>query len=109
MKDPNNTRDTVPRRGSPLWIFFLCVTAAGLAVFAAALAGSTADDLNTIVRNPAFWLLGCFVVVGELRPIITPGLDENNGASTATTFSFAALLYFGLPAAAVLQVSALLI
>jgi diguanylate cyclase (GGDEF)-like protein len=109
MKDPNNTRNTVPRRGSPLWIFFTCATVAGAAVFAAALAGLTSVDLDTIVRNPAFWLLGCFVVVGELRPIITPGLDENNGASTSTAFSFAALLYLGLPVSVVLEVFAVLV
>jgi len=109
MKDPNNTRNTVPRRGSPLWIFFACATVAGAAVLASALAGLTSDDLDTIVRNPVFWLLGCFIVIGELRPIIAPGLDENNGASTSTAFSFAALLYFGLPVAVVLEVFAVLV
>ena len=28
-----------------------------------------------------------FVIFGETRPIITPGLDENSGATTSTTFS----------------------
>jgi hypothetical protein len=34
MKDPNNTRDTVPRRGSPLWVFVTCVIGVGFAAYA---------------------------------------------------------------------------
>ncbi|GAA4127842.1 putative bifunctional diguanylate cyclase/phosphodiesterase [Actinomadura keratinilytica] len=106
MKDPNNTRNTVPRRGSPLWIYFAVVIAAGAAVFAAALAGMSGAQADALVRNPAFWILAAFIVFGELRPIITPGSTGNNGATTSTTFSFAALLYAGLPIAAVLQSAA---
>ncbi len=30
MKDPNNTRNTAPRRGSPLWIYFVVVILLGV-------------------------------------------------------------------------------
>jgi diguanylate cyclase (GGDEF)-like protein len=103
MKDPNNTRDTVPRRGSPLWIYFAAVVLAGTAACVAALAGLGRADVDALAGNPLFWILACFIVFGELRPIITPGSTENNGATTSTTFSFAALLYAGLPVAALLQ------
>ncbi|GLW62508.1 hypothetical protein Arub01_07520 [Actinomadura rubrobrunea] len=106
MKDPNNTRNTVPRRGSPLWIYFAVVIVAGAAVFAAALAGVSGAQVDALAGNPVFWILAAFIVFGELRPIITPGCTENNGAATSTTFSFAALLYAGLPVAAVLQSAA---
>ena len=109
MKDPNNTRDTVPRAGSPLWTYLLIVMVAGTAVFAAALATLSGADLSTLGHGPVFWLLGLFIIVGETRPIVTPGLDENSGATTSTTFSFAALLYIGLPAAATLQAVAVLV
>ncbi|MGI8331124.1 putative bifunctional diguanylate cyclase/phosphodiesterase [Actinomadura scrupuli] len=109
MKDPNNTRDTVPRRGSPLWIYILCVTVVGMVVVAVTAAGVSAEDVQTTVHSPLFWLLGCLIVVGELRPIITPGLNENNGATASTTFAFAALLYGGLPVAAALQLVAVLV
>ncbi|MER7544568.1 putative bifunctional diguanylate cyclase/phosphodiesterase [Actinomadura sp.] len=103
MKDPNNTRNTAPRRGSPLWIYFVVVILLGVAAGGAAFSGLTAADLDALVSTPVFWILGCFIVFGELRPIITPGSTENNGATTSTTFSFAALLYAGLPIAAALQ------
>ncbi|MDX6428549.1 MAG: hypothetical protein QOE54_915, partial [Streptosporangiaceae bacterium] len=109
MKDPNNTRDTLPRRGSPLWVYIVCVTVVGAVVVGATAAGLSMDDVQTTVRSPLFWLLGCLIVVGELRPIITPGLNENNGATASTTFAFAALLYGGLPVAAALQTVAVLV
>ncbi|MFC6878791.1 MULTISPECIES: putative bifunctional diguanylate cyclase/phosphodiesterase [Actinomadura] len=108
MKDPNNTRNTAPRRGSPLWIYFVAVVVLGVAAAGAAFTGLGGDDLDALARNPVFWLLGCFIVFGELRPIITPGSTENNGATTSTTFSFAALLYAGLPIAAALQAAAVI-
>ncbi|QKG25901.1 putative bifunctional diguanylate cyclase/phosphodiesterase [Actinomadura verrucosospora] len=103
MKDPNNTRNMAPRRGSPLWIYFVVVILLGVAVCAAAFAGLSRADLDALAGNPVFWILGCFIVFGELRPIITPGSTETNGATTSTTFAFAALLYAGLPVAAALQ------
>ncbi|MFI0368599.1 putative bifunctional diguanylate cyclase/phosphodiesterase [Actinomadura sp. 1N219] len=108
MKDPNNTRNTAPRRGSPLWIYFVVVILLGVAAGGVAFSGLTADDLDALASTPVFWILGCFIIFGELRPIITPGSTENNGATTSTTFSFAALLYAGLPIAAALQAVAVI-
>ncbi|MEU8117589.1 bifunctional diguanylate cyclase/phosphodiesterase [Spirillospora sp. NPDC049024] len=108
MKDPNNTRNTAPRRGSPLWIYFVVVILLGLAAGVAAFSGLSRADLDALAGNPVFWILGCFIIFGELRPIITPGSTENNGATTSTTFSFAALLYAGLPIAAALQAVAVI-
>jgi diguanylate cyclase (GGDEF)-like protein len=107
MKDPNNTRNTMPRRGSPLWIYFVGVSCAGAVTFAFAMSGLTQCGLDAVTDNPAFWILGCFIVFGELRPIVTPGSTED-GATTSTTFSFAALLYAGLPVAALLQALAVI-
>ncbi|MGH3588847.1 MAG: hypothetical protein ACRDQ0_21265, partial [Pseudonocardia sp.] len=84
MKDPNNTRNTAPRRGSPLWIYFVVVILLGDAACAVAFSGLTGDDLDALARTPVFWILGCFIIFGELRPIITPGSTENNGATTST-------------------------
>jgi diguanylate cyclase (GGDEF)-like protein len=103
MKDPNNTRDTPPRRGSPLWIYLACVIGAGAVAFAAASSGLVGDEVEALLGNPVFWILGCFILFGELRPIITPGSTETSGATTSTTFVFAALLYAGLPVAVLLQ------
>ncbi|MCW2946285.1 MAG: signal transduction protein containing a rane domain an and a domain-like protein [Actinoallomurus sp.] len=103
MKDPNNTRDTVPRRGSPLWAYVVCVTSVGVAVLAASLAFLHTGDLQMLVRSPLFWIIGCLIVFGELRPIITPGSTETTGATISTTFTFATLLYAGLPTALLLH------
>ncbi|MGP4027845.1 putative bifunctional diguanylate cyclase/phosphodiesterase [Actinomadura sp. 3N407] len=108
MKDPNNTRNTAPRRGSPLWIYFVVVILLGIAACVTAFSGLSGADLDALAGTPVFWILGCFIIFGELRPIITPGSTENNGATTSTTFSFAALLYAGLPIAAALQVIAVI-
>ncbi|REE98957.1 putative bifunctional diguanylate cyclase/phosphodiesterase [Thermomonospora umbrina] len=109
MKDPNNTRNTTPRRGSPLWIYFAAVIAAGTTTFAVALGGMSGAELDTLAGNPVFWILGCFIVFGELRPIVTAGSAERSAATTSTTFSFAALLSAGLPVAALLQALAVII
>ncbi|HEV7934422.1 MAG TPA: bifunctional diguanylate cyclase/phosphodiesterase [Actinomadura sp.] len=106
MKDPNNTRDTLPRRGSPLWIYLMCVISAGAVVVAVTLSGLIRHEFEALFGNPVFWILGCFVLFGELRPIITPGSTETSGATTSTTFVFAALLYAGMPVAVLLQVVA---
>jgi diguanylate cyclase (GGDEF)-like protein len=103
MKDPNNTRDTVPRRGSPMWIYVVCVTSAGVAVLASSLAFLRTDDLQRLADSPLFWILASLVVFGELKPIITPGSTETTGAKISTTFTFATLLYAGLPTALLLQ------
>jgi diguanylate cyclase (GGDEF)-like protein len=103
MKDPNNTRDTMPRRGSPLWIYLVSVIGAGVVAFALALSDLGGDDLDMIFQNPVFWILAGFIVLGQLRPIVSPGGSETNGAAVSTLFSFAALLYAGLPLAAISQ------
>ncbi len=103
MKDPNNTRDTVPRRGSPMWAYVFCVTTLGVAVLATSVAFLKPDDLQKLVGGPLFWILATLIVFGELKPIITPGSTETTGATISTTFTFATLLYAGLPTALLLQ------
>ncbi|HEU5155622.1 MAG TPA: EAL domain-containing protein [Streptosporangiaceae bacterium] len=103
MTDPNNTRNTVPRRGSPLWIYLVSVIGLGVVAFALALSKLNSNDVHTVFKQPVFWILTAFIVLGELRPIITPGASETNAASVSTLFTFATLLYAGLPLAAILQ------
>src|SRR3954465_13491662 len=103
MKDPNNTRDTVPRRGSPLWVYVVCVTSVGAAALAISAVFLHGDDLRELAGNPLFWILACLTVLGELKPIITPGSTETTGAAISTTFTFATMLYAGLPTALLLQ------
>jgi diguanylate cyclase (GGDEF)-like protein len=106
MKDPNNTRDTVPRRGSPLWVYIVCVTSAGVMALAGSVAFLHGDDLRELSRNPLFWILAGLIVLGELKPIVTPGSTETTGATISTTFTFATMLYVGVPTALLLQAAA---
>jgi len=109
MNTDSDTRDTGPRVGSPLWYYLAAVTAAGAAVLAWALVSISSADLRTLAADPRWWMLALLVVCGELRPIVTPGKSVADAAAASITFSFAALIYWGLPAAAILQAAAAVI
>ncbi len=109
MHEASDTRDKGPRPGSPLWLYLTAVTAAGAAMLASALARTQPADLRTLAASPLWWMLALLVVCGELRPIITPGKSVADAPAVSITFSFAVLIYWGLPAAAVLQATATLI
>jgi len=109
MRDPNNTRDAGPRPGSPLWWYLSGGTLVGVAVFAIALTRFDPSELRTLMWHPLLWILAALIIFGQLRPIITPGTNDTNGATTSTTFAFAALMYFGLPYAVALQAIATVI
>jgi diguanylate cyclase (GGDEF)-like protein len=101
MRDPNDTRDIGPRVGSPLWIHLTTVTTAGAVAFAAVMTrlhGLTPWP-GGLVWHPLFWLLAALIVVGEIWPIITPGRSGPESPVASVTFSFAALIYWGLPVA----------
>ena len=105
MRDPNDTRDISPRVGSPLWIYLTVVTAAGLAVLTAGLARLALTGATELTRQPLFWVIAGLALIGELRPIVTSGKSQSDPDSgdASITFCFAALLYWGLPAAALLR------
>ena len=103
MKDPNDTRDIGPRIGSPLWTYLAVVTAAGLAALAAAMRGLSGPGLVGLAGHPLFWVIAALTLVGELRPIVTPGQAASDAGNAALTFCFAALLFWGLPVAVLLR------
>ena len=104
MKDPNDTRDIGPRPGSPLWIHMTAVTGAGIVVLAWAASQLGMQGLNHLARSPGFWVIALLVVVGEVRPIATPGKSGPDAPVVSLAFSFAALLFWGFPVAALLRV-----
>jgi hypothetical protein len=73
MRDPNDPRDTGPRIGSPLWIYLTAVTGAGCAALALAMVGMASAGLTTLLRQPLLPAIAVLSVIGELRPIVTPG------------------------------------
>jgi diguanylate cyclase (GGDEF)-like protein len=103
MRDPNDTRDISPRVGSPLWIYLTVVTAAGLGVLAAGIVRLASAGVTELTRQPLFWVIAALALIGELKPIVTPGKSDPDSGDASITFCFAALLYWGFPAAAVLR------
>src|SRR5450755_1839410 len=110
MKDPNDTRDMGPRVGSPLWIHLMTVTAAGAVAFTFAMLHlhGLVPRPDGLVWHPLFWLLAALVLVGDIWPIITPGRSGPESPVASLTFSFAALLYWGLPVAVLLKAASTL-
>jgi diguanylate cyclase (GGDEF)-like protein len=103
MRDPNDKRDIRPRAGSPLWIYLTVVTVAGLGVLAAGMARLVPAGIWELTRLPLFWVIAGLALIGELRPIVTPGKSDPEAGDASITFCFAALLYWGFPAAALLR------
>jgi diguanylate cyclase (GGDEF)-like protein len=103
MKDRNDSRDISPRIGSPLWIYLTVVTAAGAAVLGAALWLLTVPGLAALLRQPLLWVVAVLALVGQLRPIVTPGKSDPESGDASLTFCFAALLYWGFPVAVIIR------
>jgi diguanylate cyclase (GGDEF)-like protein len=103
MRDPNDPRDTGPRIGSPLWIYLTAVTGAGCAALALAMVSMASAGLTTLLRQPLLPAIAALSVIGELRPIVTPGKSRPDSGDASLTFCFAALLYWGFPAAALVR------
>ncbi|MFI6577051.1 putative bifunctional diguanylate cyclase/phosphodiesterase [Nocardiopsis sp. NPDC050513] len=103
MKDPISTRDIGPRVGTPLWLYMASTMVAGLGLLVFASLELGLAQLQSLVSEPLLWVLLCMIVLGELRPISMPGQPPNSGTPTSLPFSFAVVLFFGLPVAALLQ------
>src|ERR1700728_1816099 len=105
MRDPTDTRDIGPRVGSPLWIHMTLVTVAGAVAFGLAvscLVRPNMVSLNALLTHPLFWVLAAMILAGEIWPVVTPGRSSLEAPATSITFSFAALLAWGLPVAVLL-------
>ncbi|MFC4535556.1 putative bifunctional diguanylate cyclase/phosphodiesterase [Sphaerisporangium dianthi] len=109
MTDPSDTRDTPPRPFSPLWTFLTGGVATGLAALVASEIRLGLADLADLARTSLFWVLVVLVVLGELRPIVVSSSRLAGGTATSTLFTFAILLYYGLPVAVLIHALALVV
>ncbi|GAA4073956.1 putative bifunctional diguanylate cyclase/phosphodiesterase [Nonomuraea soli] len=109
MTDPNDTRDTGPRAGTPLWGYLAAVTVIGLTALAVGQVRLGSAELAELARSPLFWVLGVLVVLGELRPVMLSSQTMVGGTYPSTMFTFAVLLHFGLPVAALMQAVAVIV
>ena len=101
MKHPTDSRDIGPRVGSPLWIHLTSVIVVGAAGFV--FAELRIMNLSYLVKHPLFWVLATMVLLGEIWPIMTPGRSRLEAPVASVTFSFAALIAWGLPVAVLLR------
>jgi diguanylate cyclase (GGDEF)-like protein len=104
MKDPTDTRDIGPRVGSPLWIHMVLVIFVGTGVFALCVA--MVMHVGMLIRHPLFWVLAGMIVLAEIWPIVTPGRSALEAPVASVTFSFAALIAWGVPIAVLLRATA---
>lgn len=103
MTDPNDTRDTGPRVGTPLWGFLASITVMGLTALSVSLLRMDVSGLAELARTPLFWALAVLVVLGELRPVMVSSAAAVGGTYPSTMFTFAVLLHYGLPVAVLMQ------
>jgi diguanylate cyclase (GGDEF)-like protein len=79
------------------------VTMVGLGALVAVLVLLPVAGLVQLAGEPLLWAIAGLALLGELRPIVTPGKSRPDSGTAARTFCFAALLYWGFPAAALLR------
>src|SRR5487761_895924 len=103
MRDPNDSRDICPKIGSPLWLYMASVITLGASVLAVAMVHPSVSGLPQLLSQPLLWVIAGLALLGELRPIVTPGKSRPDSGTAAVTFCFAALLYWGFPVAALLR------
>ena len=102
MGEADAARDRAgSRTGLPFWVYVATVGAAGVGAAVVMAVTTPVGDLQALAVRPAFWAILGLVVVGELRPIFTR--TDPVGVTMSTTFSFAALLFFGLGSAVAVQ------
>ncbi|MDA0638060.1 EAL domain-containing protein [Nonomuraea sp. MCN248] len=109
MTDPTDTRDTGPRAGTPLWAFLAGVTAIGFTALLVAVLRLDPGPSTELVRTPLFWMLAVLVILGELRPVMVSSATAVGGTYPSAMFTFAILLYLGLPVAVLMQAAAIIV
>ncbi|WP_344917981.1 putative bifunctional diguanylate cyclase/phosphodiesterase [Streptosporangium oxazolinicum] len=109
MADPNDTRDTGPRPGTPLWAYLAAVITIGFTTLVVSQLRTDVAEAAELVRSPLFWMLAALVVLGELRPVVLSSSMTVGGTYPSTMFTFAALLHYGLPVAVLLQAVAMVV
>jgi len=109
MREPTVTREVDPRVGSPMWIYVVSVIIVGIGGVVFDESRLAAHGRAHLFHEPVFWVLAAMVLLGELWPIVTPDRSDLRAPSAAVTFSFAALIAWGVPVAVLLRATSTLI
>jgi diguanylate cyclase (GGDEF)-like protein len=109
MRNPTDeTRDVVPRFGSPPWIYVAVVSVAAAAVLGVA-AAHLPGVTRLLVETPMFWVLAAMVVAAEIWPLTAPGRSGSDSPAVARTITLAILLFWGFAIAVLLRVAAIVL
>jgi diguanylate cyclase (GGDEF)-like protein len=110
MKNPEDTRDVVPRFGSPPWIYITTVSLVGTAVLGVSITYlPTLKHLENLAQNPLFWVVAAMILVAEIWPLATPGRTGSDSPAISRTITLAVLLYWGFPIAVLLRAAAIVL
>ncbi|MDR2985019.1 MAG: GGDEF-domain containing protein, partial [Nocardiopsaceae bacterium] len=110
MRNPEDTRDVVPRFGSPPWIYIITVSLAGAAVLGLSVGYlPKPGHLDSLVRNPIFWVVAAMILVAEIWPLATPGRTGSDSPAISRTIMLAVLLYWGFALALLLRAAAIVL
>ncbi len=107
MKDAHDSRNVVPRFGSPLWLYMTVVSVAGIGVLGYAIfhVHHVIDQL----REPMFWVVAGMILAGEIWRIATPGRPNGDSAAASRSITLAVLLFWGFPIAVMLRAAAVIV
>jgi len=100
MPGEDEARNHAPRDGA-FWAYLASITATGFALILAALLSLSGRDF--LLMGGSFVAVAAFLVITELRPLMTAGSPDANGVSTSTAFVFALLIHWGLAVALLMQ------
>ncbi len=107
MRNPNDTRDVVPRFGSPPWFYIGAASIAGAAVLG--IGAANLSGLRSLAHNPMFWVVAAMLLTAEIRPLATPGRSGSDSPAVSRTIILAVLLFWGFPVAVVMRAAALVL
>ncbi len=107
MRNPDDTRDVIPRFGSPPWIYITAVSIVGAAVLA--LSCFHVYRLQILVHQPMFWVVAGMILVAEIWPLATPGRTGSDSPAISRTITLAVLLFWGFTIAVVLRAAAIVL
>jgi diguanylate cyclase (GGDEF)-like protein len=109
MRDVEALPDGPGTRSFWFRFYLSTVTLLGLVALVLVFTATSRSELDDLAHRPEFWVIMGLVLVGELRPILAAGWRHSSGITTSTMFTFAALIFLGLPSAAVVQALAILV
>jgi diguanylate cyclase (GGDEF)-like protein len=110
MRDPDDTRDVVPRFGSPPWIYITAVSIAGAAVLGlSVIVLPKPRYLHHLAGQPVFWVVAVMILVAEIWPLATPGRRGSDSPAISRTLMLAVLIYWGFAIAVLLRAAAIVL